>query len=66
MTILEAVYTYHRITCEICKSYFDLSAANYTRFEFARILIELGWQVVNNTVLCPDCNASWQQELKDD
>lgn len=63
-TILEAIYTSHRVTCEICKSHFDLSAHNYTKFEAARILMDLGWQVVNGTVLCPDCYADWQQELK--
>ena len=61
MTILEAIYSYHRITCEICKSYFDLSAANYTKFEAARIYDSLGWQVVNKTVLCPECAISWNQ-----
>ena len=66
MTILEAIYSYHRITCGICSTYFDLSAANYTKFEAARILNDLGWQVVNKTVLCPTCNASWQEESKDD
>jgi len=65
MTILEALHSFYRIQCGICKSYFELSARNYTRFEAARILIELSWTVVNDTVLCPDCNASWQQELKD-
>lgn len=64
MTILESIYTYHRIVCGICRSYFDLSAANYTKFEAIRILIELKWAVVNDTTLCPTCNADWQEELK--
>jgi len=64
MTILEAIKTYHRIACSICQSYFDISAANYTRFEAVRILIELKWTVVNDVVLCPNCNADWQEELK--
>ncbi len=64
MTILEAIYTSHRLTCEICRSYFDLSAKNYTRFEAARILNELGWQVVNDTVLCPSCARDWTEESK--
>ena len=62
MTILEAIYSFYRIHCEICKSYFELSAKNYTRFEAARILVEVGWQVINNTVLCPSCVADWQRE----
>ncbi len=66
MTILEAIHTYHRVVCGICHAYFDLSAKNYTRFEAARILNDLGWQVVNDTVLCPTCAKDWQQELKDD
>ena len=65
-TILETIYTYHRISCGICHSYFDLSAANYTKFEAARILIELKWTVVNDITLCPECSASWQEELKGD
>ena len=64
MTILESIQTYHRVTCEICKSYFDLSAANYTKFEAARFYYQLGWAVVNDTTLCPDCVASWQEESK--
>ncbi len=58
MTILEAIYTSHRVYCGICKSYFELSAQNYTKFEAARMFIELGWQIVNGVVLCPDCMAS--------
>lgn len=65
MTILEAIHTYHRIVCGICHAYFDLSAANYTRFEAARILKELGWTVVHDTTLCPGCNKEWEEELKD-
>ncbi len=66
MTILEAIYSYHRIVCGICHTYFDLSAANYTRFEAARMLDALGWKVVRDVILCPDCNASWIEESKDD
>ncbi len=65
MTLLESVFSYHRISCEICRSYFDLSAKNYTRFEAARILNDLGWQVVNDTVLCPTCIADWQKESEE-
>ena len=65
-TILEAIHTYHHIVCGICSAYFNLSAANYTRFEAARILNDLGWQVVNETVLCPDCYVSWNQFNKEE
>ena len=66
MTILEAIHTYHHIVCGICHAYFDLSATNYTKFEAARILIELKWTVVNSETLCPDCNISWQQFNKEE
>ena len=66
MTILEAIYSYHRIVCGICHAYFDLSAANYTKFEAARIYDSLGWQVVKETVLCPDCYVSWNQFNKEE
>ena len=67
MTILEAISiylyptsTFYRVTCDICDSYFELSLTNYTKLEVAHILIELGWQVVDDNVLCPTCN----KELK--
>ncbi len=66
MTILEAIHTYHRIVCGICHAYFDLSAHNYTKFEAARIYDSLGWQVVNKTVLCPECTISWNQFNKEE
>ena len=65
-TILESIHTYHRIVCGICHAYFDLSAANYNKFEAARMFDALGWKVVNDAVLCPDCVADWRQELKQD
>lgn len=64
MTILEAIYTFFRIHCGICRSYFELSSKNYTKFEAARIYDSLGWQVVNDVVMCPDCVADWQEESK--
>lgn len=66
MTLLEAIRTWHKITCEICHSYFELSAAHYTKFEAARMFYQLNWTVANNTVLCPDCTASWLEESKND
>jgi hypothetical protein len=55
MTILESIYAFYRVVCAICDSYFELSATNYTKFEAARMLTELGWTVANDVVMCPTC-----------